>query len=207
MIKLVTGSTGTEHVTAADDGALHAALGGSGLVVFDTGSKFGAVMTDATNIRISDGEGMIDGRHFRIAPGDTEELSMSAGVAGYTRKDLVALHYVNSGGLESLTLEVIEGAFGTGTVSDPSYKTGSILAGATEVYVPLYRLTRSGINVPSVEQLFEIGADTTIPGAVEGSLLVVDANGKIVPSAKTVAKLGTGVSYTLDGTTLYINTL
>lgn len=154
MIKLVTGSTGTEHVTAADDGGLHAALAGSGLVVFDTGSKFIATLIDATNVRIGDGEGLLDGRHFRIEPGTTQELSMSAGVAGYNRKDLIVLHYVNNGGLESIALEVLEGAFSSETASDPSYTTGSILNGAAEVYTPLYRLTRSGINVPTVETLF-----------------------------------------------------
>lgn len=155
MIKLVTGSTGTLHVTAADDGGLHAALAGSaGLVVFDIGSKFGATMSDATNIRIADGEGLIDGRHFRIEPGTLHTLSTSAGVDGYNRRDLIVLHYVNSGGLESLEMEVLEGAFSSDAASDPSYMSGSILEGATEAYFPMYRLSRSGINIPTVEELF-----------------------------------------------------
>lgn len=154
MIKLVTGSTGTLHVTAADDGGLHAALAGPGLVVFDTGSKFSATMIDATNVRIGDGEGLLDGRHFRIEPGTTHALSMSAGVAGYNRKDLIVLHYVNSGGLDSLTLEVLEGAFSSDAAVDPSYASGSILNGATEIYMPMYRLTRNGTNTPTVEALF-----------------------------------------------------
>lgn len=154
MIKLVTGSTGTEHVTAADDGGLHAALAGSGLVVFETGTKFSATMIDATNVRIGDGEGLMDGRHFRIEPGTSQELSMSAGVAGYNRNDLIVLHYVNSGGRESLTLKVLEGAFSSDAAVDPSYTSGSILNGATEAYFPMYRLNRNGINVPTVEALF-----------------------------------------------------
>lgn len=154
MIKLVTGSTGTQHVTAADDGGLYAALAGAGLVVFDIGSKFGASMVDATNVRISDGEGLMDGRHFRIEPGTTHALSMSAGVAGYNRKDLIVLHYINSGGRESLTLEVLEGAFSSSNAVDPSYTSSSILNGATEAYMPMYRLNRNGINVPTVEALF-----------------------------------------------------
>lgn len=154
MIKLVTGSTGTQHVTAADDGGLHAALAGSGLVVFDIGSKFNATMIDATNVRISDGEGLIDGRHFRIEPGTTQALSMSAGVAGYNRKDLIVLHYVNSGGLESLTLEVLEGSLSSNAADDPAYTSGSILNGATNVYMPMYRLNRNGIDVPTIEPIF-----------------------------------------------------
>lgn len=156
MIKLVTGSTGTNHITAADDGGLYAALAGGagGLVVFDIGSKFAATMTDATNVRIGDGEGLIDGRHFRIEPSTAHALSMSAGVSGYNRKDLIVLHYVNSGGLESLALEVLEGTFSGDTAIDPSYTSGSILSGSTEVIVPMYRLTRNGINLPTIEPLF-----------------------------------------------------
>ena len=44
-------------------------------------------------------------------------------------------------------------------------------------------------------------------GGSEGQLLVVDKDGKIVPNSKTVAKLGTGATYSLSGTTLTITTL
>lgn len=157
MIKLVTGSTGTAHVTSADDGALHAAMAGDGLIVFDIGSKFSATLVSATVVRIGDGEGLIDGRHFRISPGTNQELSMSDGTSGYNRNDLVVLHYKNSAGKESLTLEVLEGSFTSGDAIDPSYtgEDSSILEGASELYVPLYRLSRSGISLPIITQLFE----------------------------------------------------
>ena len=214
MIKLVTGSTGTEHVTAADDGGLHAALAGSGLVVFETGSKFSATMIDATNVRIGDGEGLMDGRHFRIEPGTSQELSMSAGVAGYNRNDLIALHYVNSGGRESLTLKVLEGAFSSDAAVDPSYTSGSILDGATEVYMPMYRLTRSGINVPTLEALFtaydpvnktpanhthgKITNAGKISGVTKPMLLMTDANGNIIAALEITADLKIKGTLTAD---------
>lgn len=43
--------------------------------------------------------------------------------------------------------------------------------------------------------------------AAEGSIMTVDANGALVASSRTIASLGTGATYTLTGTTLYINTL
>lgn len=48
---------------------------------------------------------------------------------------------------------------------------------------------------------------TITTGGSEGQLLAVNANGTISPTSKTLASLGTGVTYTLSGTTLYINTL
>lgn len=47
----------------------------------------------------------------------------------------------------------------------------------------------------------------SIPGAAEGSIVVTDANGNMVASSVKVEKLGTGATYRLDGTTLYITTL
>lgn len=160
MIKLVTGSTGTNHITAADDGALHAALVGEGLVIFNTGACFAASVINSTTVRVSDGEGLIDGRHFRLRPGETEELALSDGVAGFNRVDLVALHYVNSGGVESIALEVLEGDYSEGEASDPAYPRNDdgILGGALEYYAPLYRLSREGINPPTLEQLFDPAA-------------------------------------------------
>lgn len=43
--------------------------------------------------------------------------------------------------------------------------------------------------------------------AAEGSIMALDDNGALVPSSRTIASLGTGATYTLDGSTLYINTL
>jgi hypothetical protein len=156
MIKLVTGSTGTTHITAADDGALHAAIAGAGLVVFEVGANLAATVINSTLIRIDDGEGLVDGRHFRIRPGEFQELALSDGVAGYNRNDLIALHYTNNGGVESLSLEVLEGDYSEGAAVDPVYSNNAagILGGAMEHYAPLYRLKREGINPPTVEALF-----------------------------------------------------
>lgn len=157
-IKLVTGSTGTKHVTAADDGALHAALAGDGLIVFDTGAKLGATVMSSTSVRIADGEGLLDGRHFRIKPGEYVELELPEGVSGYYRNDLVLLHYLNDFDLESISLEVVSGEYNATAAVDPSYTVSDtgIIDGATELFIPLYRLSRNGINPPTVEQLFTV---------------------------------------------------
>ena len=51
-------------------------------------------------------------------------------------------------------------------------------------------------------------ASTTITtGGTEGQILAVNADGTISPNARTIASLGTGATYSLDGTTLTITTL
>ena len=44
-------------------------------------------------------------------------------------------------------------------------------------------------------------------GGLEGQILVVNANGTISPNSRTIASLGTGVTYSLEGTVLKITTL
>ena len=44
-------------------------------------------------------------------------------------------------------------------------------------------------------------------GGSEGQILAVNADGTISPNARTIASLGTGATYSLDGTTLTITTL
>lgn len=46
-----------------------------------------------------------------------------------------------------------------------------------------------------------------LTGTQEGSLIVTDASGKLVPSTVNVSKLGTGATYSMSGTTLTITTL
>lgn len=51
-------------------------------------------------------------------------------------------------------------------------------------------------------------ASTTITtGGSEGQICAVNANGTISPSSRTIASLGTGATYSLNGTTLTITTL
>lgn len=57
----------------------------------------------------------------------------------------------------------------------------------------------STTNLPTSAQVVTNGS--------EGQICAVNADGTITPNARTIASLGTGATYTLDGTTLYITTL
>lgn len=45
------------------------------------------------------------------------------------------------------------------------------------------------------------------PGGSEGQILAVNADGTISPNSRTIASLGTGATYSLNGTVLTITTL
>lgn len=51
------------------------------------------------------------------------------------------------------------------------------------------------------------GVNVPLSGAPEGSVVATDASGNMVASGRTIDSLGTGVTYSLSGTTLTITTL
>ena len=75
-MKIITGYTGTPHVTSNAAQGFNQGVIGSGNYMLDVGNKFAAVLTDATTVTISDGEGVMQGVHFRIDPGTSESVTI-----------------------------------------------------------------------------------------------------------------------------------
>lgn len=146
-MKIVTGYTGEPHITSGDDQARNQGMFGGGSCVLDVGNKFNASLTDATTVTLQDGDGMLQGVHFRIEPGTTEAVSISPGTTGYNRIDLICARYTKDAGtgIEDVNLVVIEGTPSASTPSVPSYTEGDILAGDTLAEFPLYKVTLSGL--------------------------------------------------------------
>lgn len=155
-IELVTGHTGTEHVTAAQAGLANAGVAGTGMYVFDVLDKFKCTVASANSVTIGTGMARINGRD--VASESATSLSVANGVSGQNRNDLVVARYTKttSTGVESVSLVVINGTATTGTPSDPSYNTGSIIDGKTTVDMPLWRLPINGVSVGTPVQLFTV---------------------------------------------------
>lgn len=185
-MNIVTGYTGTPHVTSNEAQALNQGIFGSDNYVLNIGNKFSATLVDANTITIEDGEGVMQGVQFRIAPGDTEDVNIESGTSGYNRIDLICARYTKnaSTGAEAVNLVVIQGTPNASTPSTPSYNTGDILTGSTPVDYPLYKVTLTGLT-PTVESLMGYGGPAVyeLPCAVnatydDGSKLYV------IPSVK-----------------------
>lgn len=155
-MKIITGATGTEHVTAADDGSLLATLFGTSQFVLPLGNQLEHEVISATKIRIKSGDLMVHGRYARIPHGTYDEVTVDNGATGYNRNDLIVCRYEETDGIESMTLKVVKGTPTTGTASDPTVITGNILNGDPVHEFPLYRVKLSGINLNAVERLFSV---------------------------------------------------
>lgn len=160
-MRIITGSTGTTHVTSNDDGEFNQAIFGNGLIVFENGNQLSASIVDNNIIRVADGDLILQGRHALIDPNTTEDIVIETGTVGINRNDLIVARYVldSATGYETITLEVLKGAETSGEAVDPEYTTGDIRTGDMLVEVPLYRVKIEGINIVTLEPLFEVTKD------------------------------------------------
>lgn len=154
-MKIVTGRTGTAHVTSADDGARNAGIIGAGKYIFDIGNKFAYEIISNNLIRVKDGYGINQGRQFGIEHADYEECEIDNGLQGVKRTDLIVAKYKRDSltGLESVTIAVIKGTSGD-NYTDPEYVEGNILNGDAEDDFLLYRVYLNGISIEKVESMF-----------------------------------------------------
>lgn len=156
-MRIVTGHTGVEHITSNDDQAKNQGIFGTGNMVLNLGQKFALTINSAVAVTIEDGEGIMQGVHFRIETGTTEEVTLTAGVPNYNRIDLIVARYTKNAvtGVEDVSLAVIEGEPAAGTPTQPTYTQGDILSGDTLAEYPLYKITFTGVT-PAAEKLFSL---------------------------------------------------
>lgn len=218
-LHLVTGYAGQAHVTAADQASLYAALFGADSFVLDRGNKLAASVVTNNSIRIADGDIIFQGRHVRLEEGSTVDLTIENGAQDYSRNDLIVVRYTKntSTGVEEANLVVIKGTAVESSPTDPDYTAGDIINDhVLQADMPLYRVPLVGLNVQPLVCLFDVfgtikaqlkDAEPSMPGAAEGAIVATDANGKLVASSRTIASLGTGVTFRLSSGTLYIDTV
>lgn len=157
-LHLVTGYAGTPHVASSDQGSFHEAFIRSGQFVLDVGAKFSASIVTNNQIRVNDGEIMMQGRYVKLTPGAYVDLTIENGAQGYLRNDLVVARYTKNAdtGIEECNLVVIKGTPAETNPSDPEYTTGIINAnGALQNDLPLYRVSLSGLVLEGLTALFE----------------------------------------------------
>lgn len=157
-MQLVTGYTGTKHVSAQDDSIRNVMLGEfNGRGVFPVFEEFEAVAVTANEVRVRSGYGINQGRLFKIDRNDYDSCTIENGAAGYKRVDLIVARYLRDEqtGIESCELVVIKGTPNADAYVDPSYISGNLLTGALQDDMPMYRVKLNGVTIESVESMFE----------------------------------------------------
>lgn len=153
-VELITGHAGSAHISAADDGWYNVGIVGDGKYVLDTGTQFACNVQSANLVTIGIGDALFEGRHVRVSA--TENVALDNGAQGVNRNDLICIkyEYASSTSVESASLAVIKGTASSGTPTDPTIPSGSILEGATTAYMPLWRIPISSITVGTPEKMY-----------------------------------------------------
>ena len=152
-MKIVTGYTGEKHITSADDQGFNAGIVGNGLYVLPIGSQF-ALTYSGTTVTIADGEGVLQGVHFRA---ESESLTISKPSSGY-RCTVIYVRYTKTSGVESVGLYTKDGSTATSesAVVVPTVTSGNIRNGATKAEAVLFRVYSSTIGIYKTEMAADV---------------------------------------------------
>ncbi len=149
MAKIVTGHTGSAHITADDWASFNAGLLSSSDVVlaFDMPE---ARETTSGVVTIPKLEIVIQGVHCRTD--GTEKVTIETGSQGLYRNDLIVGRYRKnaSSGVESFAVDIVKGT-ASSSPADPSVTQNDIRSGGTLREVPLYRIVLYGSTIQKIE--------------------------------------------------------
>lgn len=154
-MNIVTGYTGSPHITSSQDRAENQGAIGTGSYILNVGEKLDPVIVSANEVRLKDGAVCHQGCVGVIDSGSYDSVAIANGSQGMKRKDLIVCRYTKDSGtnVEALTLVCIQGTATSGTPVLPSYNSGNIQTGDSPVDMPLFCVNIDGTAIASVEQL------------------------------------------------------
>lgn len=160
-MNIVTGYGGRPHITANDAGSFNQGIFSAKDGVLTVGRKFEYSLISNNELRIYDGEGIMQGVHYRILPGTYESVVLENGTQGNKRIDLIVARYEKNAetGIESVEVAVKKGAETTEIPVEPTAMIGDIRKGATLHEMPLYSVEYNGITVKEIVSRFTEIAD------------------------------------------------
>ena len=184
---IITGYTGSPHVTAEQDRDINIGIFGNESYVLQTGSQLTAEVSSNNEIKVRDGVIMHQGCAASIKKNTYDSLTITNGSQGMKRVDLIVARYSRdpSTNEESLTLKVIQGTPSENSLTVPGYTTGDIQSGDLVADMPLYQVILNGLNITEVKKLF----------SVQGSIAELSSN-----LAKTNTVLENGKPIFIDST-------
>ena len=188
-LHIVTGYKGENHVTAADIASFQASIFGTGEYVLNRGNKFSTTVVSNNQIRVADGDILMQGRHIRMNEGTYVDLTIENGSQGYFRNDLIVARYTKDSttGVEDCNLVVIKGTAVSADPVDPEYTTGDIIEEHVLLNdMPLYRIPLDGLNVGTLVPLWTEASITVSPASIGAVPATRTINGKALSSNITL---------------------
>ena len=155
-MEIVTGLRKTPHISSNDMQSFQLGITGED-GAFPVGEIFRTELASNNELKVYDGEGVVGGVHFRVAPGTYDSITLENGSQGKKRKDLIVVRYTKSSsdGTENMEWAVKKGTETTGTPTAPAATTGDIRNGDDLAELPMFEIEYNGLNVLEVTEKFQ----------------------------------------------------
>ncbi len=155
-MEIVTGLRKTPHISSNDMQSFQLGITGED-GAFPVGEIFRTELASNNELKVYDGEGVVGGVHFRVAPGTYDSITLENGSQGKKRKDLIVVRYTKSSsdGTENTEWAVKKGTETTGTPTAPAATTGDIRNGDALAELPMFEIEYNGLNVLEVTEKFQ----------------------------------------------------
>jgi hypothetical protein len=170
---IITGYTGTPHITAENDRDINIGIFGSKSYVLQTGTMLTAEISNNNEIKVRDGVIMHQGCAASIKKNTYDSVTINNGSQGMKRIDLIVARYEKQPetNVESLTLKVLQGTPAETSPQVPAHTEGDIQAGDTVADMPLYEVEIDGLNITEIRKVFQMMEDLE---SVNGNIISVE---------------------------------
>lgn len=158
---IITGYTGTPHITAENDRDINIGIFGSKSYVLQTGTMLTAEISNNNEIKVRDGVIMHQGCAASIKKNTYDSVTINNGSQGMKRIDLLVARYEKQPetNVESLTLKVLQGTPVETSPQVPEHTEGDIQVGDTVADMPLYEVEIDGLNITEIRKVFQTMGD------------------------------------------------
>lgn len=138
-------------VYAQFDADLYCGLSGGGIL--QVGSRMASSIPDANVVRIGDGVMVTsEGRAIIITAGSYDDFDIPVGAAGVTAYYVIGYRLYS--GQDNIRVAE-QFVYTASSATDLPASSGTLREGATEVYVPVYRVRQEGLTITSVTALVD----------------------------------------------------
>ena len=155
-ITINTDPAAEAHIYAEDDAAIYQSIVGSDGVMM-IGQQCESQVISNNKVRVKDGVIVVGGHFARIPYGDYIDCEIVNGQSGRNRNDIIIAKFITTGtgGIDTYTLEVKQGASTTGAATDPTLTQNNLYESGKIREMPLYRVVIKGLSITKVEKMFE----------------------------------------------------
>ena len=157
-MKIMTGKTGTPHVTSQQFRQLVEGTVGQGSYILSSGEKLEPELQTNNLLKIRSGMMSHHGNLSVVDLGTYDEVTIQNGTQGMQRIDLVVNRYTRNEetGIENNEWIVIQGAPAASDPVAPAYTEGNLQEGDLVDDCPVFEVHLNGINVTEVVKLLDV---------------------------------------------------